>query len=103
MFFSLHENEMKEFILKITGYIPSEFDLIKFQIFSSSLYEEATFLISYQKKSGIFQQKPGFEELKYDVSNSCGVLYLLSGHELQNKQIKKMFGNESILLEKGWL
>jgi hypothetical protein len=94
---------MKEFIYKITDYIPSEFDLIKFQLFSSALFEEATFLISYQKKSGIFQQKPGFEELKYDSSNGCGVLYLLSGPELQSKQVKKTFGNESILFEKGWL
>lgn len=97
------EQLASEILEEIAEFSPRHFEIHQVLIDSSPLYQEIQILFSYELDQGLFRSNKQLRELKYDLSNRCGVMSQVSDRNDSNPRIIDIFGDEGILQEKNWL
>lgn len=86
----------------ITG-LKSDILIIQATVNSSALYQDIHILFSYDKDHGIFRTDKELRLLRYDYSNNCGVMAHVSSKEDPYPRVIKVFGEQELVAQKGWL
>lgn len=102
-FYEIIENLAIATLENIVGVSSRDVEIHQVLIDSSSLYQEINVLFSYELDKGIFRSNKELRELKYDLSNKCGVMLQVSGKNDRYPRVIQTYGNEGILKEKDWI
>ena len=102
-FYKTIETIASEILQTVTGFSSRDFEILQVMIDSSALYQEIRILFSYRMDKGLFRTDKQLRELKYDFSNRCGVMLLVSDKNDPNPKFIELYGDEGILKEKGWI